>query len=208
MPATTVTSDGILLIGGRLCLDFCNTVIPNPQPPYDTLAKDGFPALLRWCCDTHILEASQAIYFDYLHQTQPELAESLFQQAQCLRHTLTQLFTAVAQQRPIPNDVLDTLQRWLLEAHEQQQIVLEDKKAQRIWRDSQHPALMLHHIVLSAENLLFSDDIRHIKQCPGCGWLFFDGSKNHRRMWCNMRACGNRAKNRRFHQRRKHFSRA
>jgi predicted RNA-binding Zn ribbon-like protein len=39
--------------------------------------------------------------------------------------------------------------------------------------------------------------------CPGegCGWLFFDASKNRSRRWCAMEDCGNRAKARRHYRR-------
>jgi predicted RNA-binding Zn ribbon-like protein len=32
--------------------------------------------------------------------------------------------------------------------------------------------------------------------------LFLDTTKNHTRRWCNMKICGNRAKARRFQERR------
>jgi len=34
-----------------------------------------------------------------------------------------------------------------------------------------------------------------------CAWVFLDTSKNHSRRWCDMKACGNRAKARRFNAR-------
>ena len=36
-----------------------------------------------------------------------------------------------------------------------------------------------------------------------CAWVFLDESKNHSRRYCNMRDCGNRAKQRRFQERRR-----
>ncbi len=42
-----------------------------------------------------------------------------------------------------------------------------------------------------------------LKACPeeGCGWLFYDHSRNHSSTWCSMAVCGNRAKARAFRQR-------
>jgi len=37
-----------------------------------------------------------------------------------------------------------------------------------------------------------------------CAWLFLDTSRNHSRRFCSMDECGNRAKQRRHYQRRKH----
>jgi predicted RNA-binding Zn ribbon-like protein len=42
-----------------------------------------------------------------------------------------------------------------------------------------------------------------LKICPAddCRWAFYDHSRNHSRRWCEMRACGNRAKVRSYRRR-------
>jgi predicted RNA-binding Zn ribbon-like protein len=45
-----------------------------------------------------------------------------------------------------------------------------------------------------------------VKVCAnphGCGWLFYDSSKNGSRRWCSMEGCGSSIKNRRQYARRK-----
>jgi len=44
-----------------------------------------------------------------------------------------------------------------------------------------------------------------LKGCPdeGCGWAFYDWSKNRSATWCSMETCGNRAKARAYRQRRR-----
>lgn len=197
------TTDGFLLLGGRLCLDFCNTVMRNHKPPEDILDKNGFRVLIHWCKHTAMLDEAQAAYYYSLDEAQPGTAATIVERARQLRETLYHVFVAMAHQRHIPSNALLKLNAWLHETHTQQQVVFHGRKAVRIWRDTQHPTLMLYNIVLSAEELILSDDTQYVKQCPGCSRLFYDGSKNHRRTWCDMRRCGNRAKNRRFHQRRK-----
>ena len=56
----------------------------------------------------------------------------------------------------------------------------------------------------SAAKLLTSPDRKRIKECASnnCLWLFLDTTKNHKRRWCDMKSCGNRAKVRE-HRRRK-----
>ena len=58
-------------------------------------------------------------------------------------------------------------------------------------------------ITRSAVSLLTSDRLSRVRQCSGesCTWLFLDTSRNGLRRWCDMQACGNRAKVRRFRQR-------
>ena len=36
--------------------------------------------------------------------------------------------------------------------------------------------------------------------CPGCGWAFYDRSRNRSRTWCSMEVCGNRVKARTFRE--------
>jgi predicted RNA-binding Zn ribbon-like protein len=64
---------------------------------------------------------------------------------------------------------------------------------------------VLWPIARSAAELLASDDLKYMRACASktCEWLFLDESKNHRRRWCDMTKCGNRAKFQRFYQRRK-----
>jgi predicted RNA-binding Zn ribbon-like protein len=51
----------------------------------------------------------------------------------------------------------------------------------------------------AALDLLRGGELHRLKQCPpaDCHWLFLDRSKNGSRRWCDMAACGNRAKARR-----------
>jgi predicted RNA-binding Zn ribbon-like protein len=43
-----------------------------------------------------------------------------------------------------------------------------------------------------------------LKACrkEGCGWLFYDGSRNGSSTWCSMSICGNRAKTAAYRRRR------
>jgi predicted RNA-binding Zn ribbon-like protein len=63
--------------------------------------------------------------------------------------------------------------------------------------------LPVHRAALAAYDVLSTGDVVHVGQCAGhgCGWLFFDPS--HRRHWCIMAICGNRAKARTFSERRR-----
>ncbi len=56
-------------------------------------------------------------------------------------------------------------------------------------------------VALAAESLLTSPQALAVAACPGvgCGWLFLD--PRHRRRWCTMAVCGNRAKARRHAER-------
>jgi predicted RNA-binding Zn ribbon-like protein len=53
-----------------------------------------------------------------------------------------------------------------------------------------------HTAVTDAVQLLAQPPTPRLKQCPGdqCGWLFVDQTKRGNRRWCEMRKCGQEAK--------------
>jgi predicted RNA-binding Zn ribbon-like protein len=59
-------------------------------------------------------------------------------------------------------------------------------------------------VIQSAIELLTSPDVDRLRSCAAdtCEWLFLDTTKNRTRRWCDMKVCGNRAKVRRFRERR------
>ncbi|HYN87467.1 MAG TPA: CGNR zinc finger domain-containing protein, partial [Ardenticatenaceae bacterium] len=69
------------------------------------------------------------------------------------------------------------------------------------WLDASDPRLVLWPVAYSAGQLLLSPELARLKQCPGCGWLFLDLTKNQGRRWCSMNMCGVRDKMRRYHRR-------
>jgi predicted RNA-binding Zn ribbon-like protein len=55
-------------------------------------------------------------------------------------------------------------------------------------------------VVRSAAALLTSPELSRVGECAddrGCGYLFYDETRNRSRRWCDMGSCGNRAKARR-----------
>ena len=69
-------------------------------------------------------------------------------------------------------------------------LVLDERQN---WRN---PDAMLQPIALAMADLLVNADFSHIRHCEGtqCTLWFLDVSKSHRRRWCTMSICGNRAK--------------
>ena len=62
---------------------------------------------------------------------------------------------------------------------------------------------VLWSVLRSTTDLLTSKDLQRVGVCAddrGCGWLFYDTSRNRTRQWCSMRGCGNRAKAKRHYE--------
>jgi predicted RNA-binding Zn ribbon-like protein len=58
------------------------------------------------------------------------------------------------------------------------------------------PDDLIMPIAAAAAHLICEGDFRYIRNCEGptCTLYFLDVSKNHKRRWCSMEVCGNRAK--------------
>ncbi|SRR5581483_2674598 len=65
-------------------------------------------------------------------------------------------------------------------------------------------ATVRHVAVTAAVELLDGPPSSRLKQCPGdhCGWFFLDNTKRGNRRWCQMRECGQEAKDERRRERR------
>ena len=65
-------------------------------------------------------------------------------------------------------------------------------------------ASLLIRVVDSAADALILGELARVRRCadPRCARVFLDATKNGRRRWCDMTACGNRAKAARHRQRR------
>jgi predicted RNA-binding Zn ribbon-like protein len=63
------------------------------------------------------------------------------------------------------------------------------------WRPTELSTVR-HTAVSDAVQLLAQPPTPRLKQCPGdqCGWLFVDHTKRGNRRWCEMRKCGQEAK--------------
>ncbi|MCU1387722.1 MAG: hypothetical protein JWL72_1060 [Ilumatobacteraceae bacterium] len=63
----------------------------------------------------------------------------------------------------------------------------------------------VHHAVGTVLTIIHEAQIvgdwTRLKGCRQCGYAFYDASKNRSATWCSMSICGNRAKNRAYHQR-------
>ncbi len=193
------------LLGGKLCIDYANSfdnVAPGERLDFIT----SYAWLLRWCRHVGLTDEHDALALDELARADPDAASRVYERAIELRAALRGVLHAVAEQRPAPPDALQAVQaeyRRALDA-----ITLTPNGNRYQWdAHSTYPRLdqILWPITLSALDLLMRDDLRRVKLCAshGCGWLFYDQSKNRSRRWCSMEGCGSEEKLRRHYRKRK-----
>ena len=198
------------LLGGRLCLDFVNSVDPRVgERRQDYLAS--YADLVRWSGHAHVLTEDEVAALLRAAARHPGGAAAVFTRAIALRETLYRVFTALTdRQSPAPAD-LDAVRAAYIETMAHAQLVPATEGAAKAesytWRwpeRTQALDQMLWAIAESAVELLTSPEARRVKVCPGlgdCGWLFLDTSKSGRRRWCSMESCGSRSKMRRYYAR-------
>jgi predicted RNA-binding Zn ribbon-like protein len=193
------------LLGDWLCLDFANTV-DNRTGGERRDSLTSYADLVRWSWHGWLLTDAERDRLLAVAHSQPDEAATVFSRAIDLREAIYRAFAAIAAgQDPAPAD-LAAIQHAHLAALGHARLWRTDDRFDWTWDPS--PALdqPLWPVAASAVELLTSDRLHRVKQCPGCddcGWLFLDVSKNATRRWCSMDDCGSRAKMRRRYARRK-----
>jgi predicted RNA-binding Zn ribbon-like protein len=198
-------ADKVEITGGALCLDFVNTVEPRVQPSDGTVPQDyltGYTDLLMWSQHAGVLNAVEAVGLQAESIREMQLAQETLEQALMLREVLYDIFFAIAQQRRIDPAALEMLRGAYAEAMQQARFVPREDTFEIEWIEQPvHLMRPLWPVVYSAVELLMRGEHKRIKDCEtggeGCGWLFYDTSKNTSRRWCSMQSCGAEAKERR-----------
>lgn len=193
------------LMGGPVCLDFINTLDDRSSDAPKELLKD-YIDLARFGEDTAILDPARVDRLIDLGQKSPDAARKALRAAIQLREAMYAVIWAMVTHKPVPAAALFTLNRYVQMAAQHATLVRADGKFE--WQFEDAPNNLeapLWPIARSAADLLASDHLEFVRACASetCQWLFLDVSKNHRRVWCDMKKCGNRAKVRAFYDRKK-----
>lgn len=196
--------DGLKLLGGRLCLDFANTVDPRHGDHQREYLAD-YSDLLRWGRRAGALGEGEERRLLEEASLSPRKAAAAFGRALALREAVYRVFSALAHEGEPEAADLETLGVAYLDAMKHSRFVHKDQGFE--WAPIDEDDALdrpLWSVARSAADLLVSGDLGRIKECPGsddCGWLFYDSSKNASRRWCSMEGCGSRVKMRRMYAR-------
>jgi predicted RNA-binding Zn ribbon-like protein len=196
------------LVGGALCLDFVNTLDDRFTNEPKELLKT-YLDLARFGEDTGILSASEVDRLFTRSQLSTEEAQPALAAAIDLREAMYAVFWAIVNKKPAPRDELAKLNQFVQEAARHAQLVEAVGRFEWKFEEAVRFDAPLWPIARSAADLLASEQLKLVRPCAAanCLWLFLDTSKNHRRRWCDMTKCGNRAKVRRFYKRNKKLAR-
>jgi predicted RNA-binding Zn ribbon-like protein len=211
MTETRKNASSLKLLGGRLCLNFANTVDDHASDhPSERLTS--YSDFVSWSQYAGALTHRQMRRLLQKAADQPEEAAAILRQAIALREAMYAVFAAVAHGRQSAAADLDRLNAALSEMLAQSRIVPTERGFGWDWAGEEDALVWpLWSVARSAADLLTSAELRRVGQCAddrGCGWLFLDTSRNHSRRWCDIKDCGNRAKAHRHYQRKRSDPRA
>ncbi len=188
---------------GKLPLDFAHTVEWHAgDRPDDNL--ENYADLVGWSQQAGLLsevEAQDLIINAKLHRRE---ATKTYKKAIGLRETIYRIISALAGGTEPENSDITNFNRALGNALKKSTISSAADGFKWTWQTSDNSFdRMLWPVLRETANLLTSKDINRVGECAddrGCGYLFFDTSRNHSRRWCSMEDCGNRAKAQRYYQ--------
>jgi len=190
---------------GKLPLDFANTAEFHASDHPDEMLE-SYRDLVSWAVEADLLRGIVGQELLEKAKREPQEASKALQKAIELREVIFRIISAIAEgAEPDKNDLSD-FNHALAGALKKTQISPTADGFEWTWSSNEKSfGKMLWPILRETANLLTSKDISRVGKCAddrGCGYLFFDTSRNHSRRWCSMESCGNRAKAQRHYQRR------
>jgi predicted RNA-binding Zn ribbon-like protein len=189
-----------MFVGDNLAIDFINTQIVEDGKPKDLL--NNFEDFVLWQNAAGLISQSEVERLSKnwaRHETQKVLRVILD-----FRKILRETVESLANGKPIKSSALKKLNEILRQKFGYYQVVKTKNKFEKKFETHvQQPRQLLVPIAESGADLLSFADSKNIKKCENssCILYFYDTTKNHRRRWCSMTACGNRAKAAAFYQR-------
>lgn len=190
------------LVGGALCFDFTNTASGRVIGPVrERLGR--YADLLTWGRRVGLLSETQAAELAAEAERRPDAAAAVLTRARAVREVIYRVFSAVASGLTPPQTDTDELNVLIGEAGAHMRLEAGPTGWTRTWARGEEPlSWLLWPIVDSAAEMLIQGEVARIKECQSndCTWLFYDGSRNRSRRWCDMKDCGNAEKQRRHYR--------
>lgn len=191
--STATFPQAALFLADHRALDFLNTVAQVDGLPCDFWHSDD--DVRAW-----LVEAG----FSAGDETTDVLPDALLNEARALREIIR---TLVAQKKAGKTVDAQPLNQFLAAVSSIKKLVADEQGGLevQISYTGQTTARLLGPVAELAAGLIARAPFELVRQCehPECTLWFYDRTKSHRRRWCSMALCGNRAKVARFRQQQK-----
>jgi predicted RNA-binding Zn ribbon-like protein len=199
------------LVGGHFVLDLVNTVEPRADVA-DRLERLAEPVdLLDWAVRAQVIGGAEAESVRLAWASSATAGQQALGAAIEVREATYALLGPRAYR--YNGETLDTcgalevLALRRAAAAARTELVAGGETAVRLVVGTTPAMLIPDRLANAAVELLSTADLSTLRACPiaegGCGWLFFDQSRNGSRRWCVMADCGANAKARRLTERRR-----
>jgi predicted RNA-binding Zn ribbon-like protein len=186
--------------GGRVCLDFANTMDWRTSEAPQELIPD-YAAFLSWSNARGTLASKTVARLRVLGARKPTAAEAIMREARALRGEIWEAADALCRGKSVR---LAPFNRLLAALPAQPGLIRDGAGYVHDLRGAA-PEEPLWPVLWSLTALLSSKDAARLGCCQaqGCGWFFVDESPNHTRAWCSSEVCGNRERARRAYSKRR-----
>ena len=180
-------------LADHLSLDFVGTEFRRSGEYQDRL--ETFDDLRDWLKQAGLLASPETVAL--ARRCSVKTSDRVLGVARDLRKAIRSAAEAIIDGKPVPPGPIRAINGLLIKRDGHFQ--LERRSAQlerRFVSEMDDPLALLAPLAESAAELLCDANPALIRKCAdeSCDLLFYDSTKNHRRRWCSMSACGNRAK--------------
>lgn len=205
-PRFEASTAPLVFVGERLWLDFVNSDdAARTRTRLDAL--DTFDGFVRWLSAAGLLDVERAAAMGRRAEQQPTGASAVLHEARRIRNVLR----ALAERGGATGDratqvAIGEINRVLGRSAGTRRV--ETRRGGGFVRNFVTAgdvfAGLLIPVIESAADALVHGELTRVRRCadPRCTRVFFDGSRNGKRRWCEMATCGNRAKAARHRRRR------
>jgi predicted RNA-binding Zn ribbon-like protein len=191
----------ILSMPEDLCLNYANTLSwRGSDRPAEKL--HGLADILRWTEHSGVVRPAATEKLRRWSRNHQAEAAEVFAEAITIREVVFRIFSAIAVGASVQAKDFVVLKAVLAKTPPRSQLARLGRHC-GWWVEQGQPSVagVLAPVLWSAGDLMLNAESRPIRRCANqeCLWLFIDQSKNSTRRWCDMNACGNRAKARRHY---------
>lgn len=197
--------ENLQLDGGCLVFDFTNTINNRAEPEHDYLKS--YDDMLLWGQKAGMIPPER---FKLLLQHAAKNSEErdvAFIKIIRARETIYPLFSAIAKRKAPDKSIAQAFNILLSDCLGKLQLDISSAHASPSFTGStlslEEPLCM---VMKSAYDILTAENFSRLKECPRCGWLFVDRTKNGKRRWCDMNVCGSIVKATRYYHKKKEES--
>jgi len=185
----SLTLSPLLMLGGRLSVDFVNAAPQNTDLSWEHL--------IHFLQSTSIVSPERGVQLLILPQSDPQAAEALLLKARRLGIALRKVFAAMLRKQRITGEWIEPLNDILRITEGHDELVGHEGiwKIEFVAREGGLDWL-LAAVARSGAEIIAEGTRARLRLCanPHCGLFFYDNSRTRRRRWCSMAVCGNRSK--------------